>query len=337
MEGKRVLTGSAPPVLLFEINYAERRFTGPYLSVVCHNNQLHVLGHFKGLSFVLPKESESLVCLNTSPGLPAHRSCLSDNKNKSRQDNNNIWRRESSSRGLCGCVPSFRNWLPAPGNSLGSHNWGDPVSSFMWEILKKEFNILAESLIVGSKEVKVIFKQNDHLNNFKEHSRTGASQRSVVADSTWMWRSLKTHTRESSLSLFLVLLWPRYICATILGERWRRHFVEKSAISLGKCWVLSGERMLVVNHLNIEFEAVEACAEEQRGKGEVGESRQNAKVFVAERERRSSVLKTDVWGLGLARVERLRRIWKLSGCRRGTLGGRDTHIQTRWPLRQVTF
>lgn len=50
----------------------------------------------------------------------------------------------------------------------------------------------------------------------------------------------------------------------------------------------------MVNHLNIEFEAVEACAEEQRGKGEVGESRQNAKVFVAERERRSSVLKTDV-------------------------------------------
>lgn len=69
---------------------------------------------------------------------------------------------------------------------MGSHNWGDLVSSFMWENLKKELNILAESLIVGSKEVRVIFKQNDHLNNFKEHYRTGASQRRVVADSTQM-------------------------------------------------------------------------------------------------------------------------------------------------------
>lgn len=59
-----------------------RSFRDPYLSVICHNHQLHVLGHFKGLSFMLPKESESLVCLNTSPGLPAHHSCLSDNKIK---------------------------------------------------------------------------------------------------------------------------------------------------------------------------------------------------------------------------------------------------------------
>jgi hypothetical protein len=60
----------------------QRSFTGPYLSVVCHNNQLYVLGHLKGLSLMLSKESESLVSLSTSQRQLEHCCMSFENRNK---------------------------------------------------------------------------------------------------------------------------------------------------------------------------------------------------------------------------------------------------------------